>query len=419
MNFDDACSIVGAALDGDLRREIVAEAAAPADLQAALERLREGMRAHAFRAGARGVNLERAIQAYDRRTIQEGFHVLHDWDGIASRFKDEIIPVEVLQYLIETRGADETSPAVLAILLDYYFLYVLALLSMRVWDDGNANENLDRLAGLLRRLQSSHGSGQSFVADAETLLLIATSHYEPDEQGYDALLTRVRLLNIAHQTKIGLSHASSLGSHLRFGFEATYNHDLAAQRKDNVVDYSWLGFALFAAMREYSRMHEEGIPGTERERVVEAMLNGLSADAAHFIHEPPRHVSPDDAERLEFSELFQTYRPGLLEEFERLRPSEQRYSPLSFSCSFSHNIVKGMVIDAVLWGEPWPMTLNDMLTGVPGGETRKSKETLAKTLMGYARANPHRIRGKLMPVVVYDPQAGRRAFAAALRAMKG
>jgi hypothetical protein len=39
--------------------------------------------------------------------------------------------------------------------------------------------------------------------------------------------------------------------------------------------------------------------------------------------------------------------------------------------------------------------------------------------MAYARANPHRIRGRLMPVIVYDPQAGRRAFSATLRAARG
>jgi hypothetical protein len=418
MTFDDACSIVGAALDGDVRRDILAEASA-ADLRTSLERLRDGMRAHVFTAGARQVKLAAIAQDYDRRTIQEGFHVLHDWDGTAIRFNDEIVPVEVLHYLIETRGAEDTSAPVLAMLLDYYFMYILALLSMRVWDDGNANNNLDRLTGLLRELQGPNGSGQPFAADAETLFLIATAHYEPDEQGYDRLLAQVRTLNVFHQTKVGLCHAASLGCHLRFGFEATYNHDLAAQRNDNVVDYPWLGFALFATMREYSRMHEAGIPGTERERVVEAMLNGLSADAAHFIRKPSRHVSPGDAEQLEFTELFQTYRPGLLEEFERFRPSEHRYSPLSLLFNFSHNIVKGTVIDALLWGEPWPMTLNDLLTGVSGGETKgRSKETLAKALMGYARANPQKIRGKMMPAVVYDPQAGRRAFGAAMRAFR-
>lgn len=419
MTFDDACSMVGAVLAGDVRRDIVAEASTPADLRRSLELLREGMRANAFKAGGRQVDLDAVVQECNRQTVHDGFHVLHDWDGAAGRFNDEIIPVEVLHYLIETRGAEDTSAPVLAMLLDYYLMYVLALLSTRVWDDGNPNDNLDRLTGLLRELQGPDGSGQPFVADAETLFLIATAHYEPDEAGYERLLAQVRTLNIFHQTKIGLGHAASLGSHLRFGFESTHNHDVASLRNDNVVDYPWLGFALFATMREYSRMHEEGIPGTERERVAEALLNGLSADAAHFIRPPSHHGSPGDAEQLEFSELFRTYRPALIEEFQRLQPSEHRYSPLSFFFNSSHNIVKGTVIDALLWGEPWTMTLNDLLTGVPGGEAGgRSKETLAKTLMGYARANPDRIRGKLMPVVVYDPQAGRRAFGAAIRAMK-
>ena len=45
-------------------------------------------------------------------------------------------------------------------------------------------------------------------------------------------------------------------------------------------------------------------------------------------------------------------------------------------------------------------------------------EELARLLTGYARANPHRIRGRLMPVIVYDPQAGGQACTVALRKIK-
>jgi hypothetical protein len=38
--------------------------------------------------------------------------------------------------------------------------------------------------------------------------------------------------------------------------------------------------------------------------------------------------------------------------------------------------------------------------------------------MGYARSSPDRIGGRLMPVIVYDPRAGRRAFAVAMRKLK-
>jgi hypothetical protein len=419
MTFDEACSTIGDVLTGDVRREIVNEAAASPDLGAALARLREGMRSQTFHAGTRTVKLDSLVRTFDRRTAAEGFHALHDWDGVAGRFNNEIIPVDVLDYLIQMRGTQPVNPAVLAMLLDYHLMYVLALLSMRVWDDGQPNANLDRLTALLGDLQGPDGSGQPFATNAETLFLIATSHYEPDERGYDRLLDRVRALNHTHQTLMGLCHASAMGSHLRFGFEATYNHDIAAQRDDNVVDYPWLAFALFATMREFSRMHEEGIPGVERERVVEALFNGLSADVAHFRKAPSSHESSGDAERLEFADLLRTYRQGLVGEFERLRPSAEAYSPLSFFFNFSHNIVKGTVIDALLWGEPWPVSFNDLLTGAPGaGAAGKSKARLATTLMGYARANPHKIRGRLMPVVVYDPLLGRRVFGSAMRALK-
>jgi len=37
--------------------------------------------------------------------------------------------------------------------------------------------------------------------------------------------------------------------------------------------------------------------------------------------------------------------------------------------------------------------------------------------MSYARAHPHKIRGRLTPVIVYDPAAGRLAFGGAMRAL--
>ena len=55
------------------------------------------------------------------------------------------------------------------------------------------------------------------------------------------------------------------------------------------------------------------------------------------------------------------------------------------------------------------------LGGVPRAELGEgSQQLLATTLMAYARPNPDRIRGQLMPVIVYDPQAGRRAFTVAM-----
>lgn len=424
MTFDAACSLVETALTGTFRQEIASDLARATDLRKALLRLRESMRCHVWKSGEKRLGLDTIVQKYDARTRQEGFHVLHDWDGKADQVLDDTIPIDVLHYLIDRRGSDSPEPAVLAILLDYYFMHLLALLSLRVWDEGEPDANLDRLNHLLAALQGPHGSGQRFADDAETLLLIATSHFELQEVGYDKLLAKVRTLNRAHRTNIALGHAASMGCHLRFGFEATYARDTLVMRSDNIADYPWLCFALMTLMREYARLHEEGIAGTGRDVIVEAMLNGLCADARAFVGDPPASLSSSlsscEAERSEFRGIFLRHRQDLLQEFERYRPSEGTYSPISFFFNFSHNIVKGTVIDALLRGRAWPLTLNDLLTAMPRGEANDSsaKAQLAATLMEYARASPDRIRGRLMPVVVYDPQSGREAFGIAMRKLR-
>ncbi len=393
--FDRACALVETALGERTRQDIVDGVSTSKSLRGALLRLRDSMRANLWRSGAGRINLDRIIKTSDRSTRHDGFHVLHDWDGRADQVSESTIPINVLDYLMFERGAGPPDRRVLAILLDYYFLHVLALLSLRIWDEGHADDNLDRVNQLLRDLQGPNGSGQQFAANAETLILIATSHFEIQEQGYGKLLGRVRALNRAHRTNT---------------------------RADNVADYPWLCFALATLIKEYARLRAEGIEGTATDIIVEGMLNGLSPDARAFTGERPVSLhpaeSPYDAERAEFQALFCRHRHELVQQFERYRPSADTYSPLSFFFNFSHNVVKGIVVDALLRAQTWSVTLNDLLTGMPRDQPdAESRETLAKTLMGYARSSPDRIGGRLMPVIVYDPWAGRRAFAVAMRTL--
>jgi hypothetical protein len=415
ITFEHAINLVGSALRGSARQEMVAEAARARNLGAALLKLRDSMRANEFKAGAHQVYLDRMVRTYDGRTRAEGFHVLNDWDGVSQQVNPDIIPVDVLHFLIEQRGQEPATPVELAILLDYYFAHILALLTMRIWDDGDADRNLDRVEELLRELQGPGGSGQRFAADAETLMLIGTSHYELEEWGYAKLLARVRTLNEDHQARIGLGHAASMGCHLRFGFEAQCGRDTVALRDDNVADYPWLCFALASVMRAYDRAVTAGLQNRDVAVMEEALLNGLTPDARAFVGVPPTSLKDSEGDRAQFLELFTRHKPALLAAFERHRPTESAYSPLSFFFNFSHNVVKGTVVDALLWGEAWDLSLNDLLTGVPSPNIEGgSQQLLAATLMGYARSNPDRIRGRLMPVIVYDPQAGRRAYTVAM-----
>jgi hypothetical protein len=443
--FSEACALLERAIAGSVRQDVAAEVSSARTMREALGALRESMSTDRWRIGSGLLDLGRMTRDYDARTREEGFHALHDWDGIADHVNPDIIPVDVLNYIADQRGHDAPDEVAPAVLLDYYFMHLLSLLTLRIWDEGDADGNLDRVGRLLTLLQSGSGSGHRFGDDAEILLLIATAHYEMKESGYDLLLGRVRSLNWGHRRAIALEHASSMGCHLRFGFEATYGRDTTLMRSDNVADYPWLCFSVATTMEEYVRLRGAGADAPRRRAVVEALLGGLSADPRALLGAPPSSLAPHDAERARFREMFLDHRADLLAEFEACRPGAASYSPLSFFFNFAHNVVKGAAVDALLWSEPWPIGLNDLLrspaqvgasrtsdesagaeaSGVAGstGETAtdppgRSPEDLAKTLMAYARTNPQKIRGRPMPVIVYDPEAGYRAYRLALRRLQ-
>jgi hypothetical protein len=378
--FAQACGVAASLLSGPARRAVVEDES--------VHRLRETMRAHA---------LVPFVADLDRLGRADGFHALHDWDGVADHVNSDIIPVDVLDYAVRTGVETARGPAI-AILLDYYLLHVLALMSLRIWDEGNPDENLERLDRLVDSLQGDEGSGHLFVDHAGTLLLLATAHFELEERGYGALLEKVRGLNADHRAAIALDHAGTLGCHLRFGFEATYARDIAVMRRDNMADYPWLSFALDELIEEYARRPDP--------RTAEGLLNGLSPDAFAFTR------------RAGFAERFLAHRESLLPVFDELRPRPHAYSPLSLFFNFSHNVVKGTVIDALVTAEPWDVTLNDLLTALPAEEPGGPRHSLATRLMAYARSQPDRIRGRLTPVIVYDPQAGRQAFGVTRRKLR-
>ena len=401
-----------------IRLDVVEELAPSADFPSALRRLRTAMQTHTWNGVGRHANLGRIVSAYDARTTAEGFHVLRDWDGRAGSVLADTIPVDVLDYLLAQREGEAPDPTAIAILVDYYFFYLLVLLSMRIWDDGDADENLDRLGDLLARVQGPGGSGHRFVDDAATLLLLAGSHYELSERAYDGLLDRVRTLAPRHRVAVALGHAASLASHLRFGLEATYGRDVGAMRADNLPDYPWLCFALLVVVRELASEPREG-SAQSRELLVEAILNGLSADPGAFLSpEVPGVLAACASERHELRQALCDRRQLLLAEAERHRPRDGVYSPFALFFNFSHNVVKGTVVDALLWGERRTVSLNDLLSAGLGevGEGA-AKHALAQTLTTYARAHPHTIRGRATPVIIYDPASGRQAFGAALRAL--
>ncbi len=397
MSFESACRTLEVALRGEARREILAEASKAKTFNQSLARLREVMRGNRFPGGT-------VVRELDDRTRRDGFDVLHDWDGKADHPNEEIIPVDVLNFAGTLRIAN--AERALAILLDYYFFYVLSLLALRAWDEGDANRNLDRVSALADDLQGANGSGHRFAGNAAALIFVATSHFEPDGNAYIRLLERVRSLDDAHQQDFALLEAAILSSHLRFGFDPFYKKDIGEMRGDNAPDYPWLCYSVLALMRAYAR-------GERPPEVVEALLNGLAPDTRAFMGKPPVNLSAHEHWHAEFRELFEKHREELLKDFDRHKPSVDRYSPIAFSFNFPHNLIKAAVVDAAIRGEGWKVTLNDLLRG-----GNPDSEKLARTLMAYAVASPEKLRGREFPIIVYDPYAGIRTFTRTLSLIK-
>jgi hypothetical protein len=379
----------------------------------------ERMRAHAWRAGDIDIALGDVVESLDRATRQEGFHVLHDWNGKADAVTANTIAIDAAEFASGLIGDRPVSRDALALALDYYFLYVLALVAMRSWDEGEPGANLDRVTRLVQHLQGPRGSGQRFADNAETLLLIATSHFEPNESGYDLLLSRARALPDANRTAMALTHAQAMGGHLRFGYEVTYGKDFKAMRDDNGADYPWLLFGLSGLMDEYDRLVAAGEDGASRVGVVEGLINGLTPDPTAILGRPVSWFASHQAELERFLSLFRRHRAELIPAIESHRPREAGYWPIALFFNFSQNVLKGVVVDAVLRGAAIPVGLNDLFSGLPrDAAADEARVSLARRLTAYARANPDTIRGRPSPVIVYDPIIGRQSFGGAIRAIK-
>jgi hypothetical protein len=409
ITFGDAAGQLETVLRGSTRGEILDALLSEGGAHGALARLRHAMRTHTFPAGAtkNPVNLRRIVDTFDVRTRREGLHVLQGWDYVAHRFPDEIAPVLLLDYCARAGAANDGRKS-LAILLDQYFLVVLSLLAVRAWDDGDANENLDRVTGLLRELGGAEGSGRRFIDDAETLLLLAVSYFHPEERGYDSIRERISTLDAAHQLRCALPCAAIMASHLRWGLRFMYRRDVSLLRADNEVDYRWLLFSLLTLMRAYS-------PGSDR--VAEGLLNGLSADPWAFIENAPAFLRPLQAEHDEFRELLDRHRADLLRDFEALRPSSTVYSPLAFATNFLSNTAVAMVMVALIDEQPHP-SLDSLLAtersrALPAG----SVERLARELMAYSMAAAERVGGGAAPLIVVDPYDAAHRFNNVVRVM--
>ena len=425
-----ACELLETSLRGSKRQDIVDVLLGSGDGAEALRRLRRAMRAHTFTVGSETLEFEGLVRKLDTRTRHEGFRVLHTWDHLSHRFTDDIVPVLMLDDFARTAGEEPARRVTIEILLDCYFLHVLVLCAMRVWDDEDPDEMLDRVTTLVGDLQGLDGSGHRFLDNAETLIIYALSQFHPEETAYDRLIERIVTLGQSHRTTFALASVSVLGCHLRWGFWLMYERDVLRMRNDNVGDYPWLLDSVLTLMRDYARLCDASVDDAHRADVVVGLLQGLAADPWAFAGKEPPALSEYEAEYAELRALLERHGGELLDELEGCRPSKEKYSPLSLHFNFPHNTLVAIVAMALLAGQPQQLPLNALFVrerargespardgwsedepapdGLPGGAS--AQETLARALMSYSGASPDRLGIHGAMLVAYDPYSGLRSF---------
>ncbi|MCX5755961.1 MAG: hypothetical protein NTX19_07575 [Gemmatimonadetes bacterium] len=415
--FADLLGSLARVLDGAARRSITAQLMAEGDSGDVLAALRRGMRAHTFATDASPVSLRRIVDTLDARTRKEGLHVLHGWDYRTHKRPDDIAPVLLLDYCTRLGVPEPRIRESVELLLDQYWTALLALIAVRAWDDGDPNANLDRISQLVRSVNGPDGSGNPVVDDAESLLMLAVAYYHPEEQAYDELLAKVWTLDAAHRLRVALPAAAILGSHLRWGLRFMYQKDVGRMRDDNIVDYPWVLFALSTLMHEYERMQASGEQTAARERVVEALFDGLSADPWAFTGKAPAFLSAHEAVHAELRSALGRQRDHLLEEFGRVAPTTKTYSPLGLGCNFLSNAAVATAAIALEDEARYP-SLNALFTRAPSGEPAPGPaERYARRLMQYA-AEPARLGAGGAPLIVYDPYDSVHYYNTVVRTLK-
>ena len=402
-------------LTSDDRILILADVTADGSPVDWIGRLRSQFSRHRLRRAGAVSDLEGVVSRLDARTWADGFKVLNAWDHQTHEFTSDIVPVLMIDFLerVEApalRGDEEAGRTTAAILLDYYLLHLLALCATRIWDTPEPTAALGRLTRLVEHLQGPNGSGHHFVADAETLLIYALSQFHPEEQAYDRIIARVRLLESDRQIRFAQVSAAVLSAHLRWGFWLMYERDPVKMRRDNVGDYPWLLNSVRTLARAFVSSLESGETREERAPVTQALLQGLAADPYAFTGSPPAALSEFGDDYEELIAALRTHQEVILEEFEAQKPDKARYAPLALHFNFPHNTLVAIVTLALLEARPQPLTLNELF--VPHFDTGvdESQEHLARTLMAFSRGSPDRLGYRGAMLVAYDPLSGLRSF---------
>lgn len=229
------------------------------------------------------------------------------------------------------------------IILDYYILRQIGLLALRVWDEGNPNQNLDVLQGLLDELQVGH----VYVKDVMTLLAIMISNPALQESFYIKTWNNIRKLKPEYQIRFAMANAFFNGEHLQSIFEENYDGLVADSiRNRNAIDYDQLIHALDILLTRFKEVKVDPLHVEERNKIVQAILRGLGGDPEVFLENTQFLSSAHSNHPFlnHFLEVLERNRADLLEAFHQFDPSTHSFSPLQRKYVFPNRFLTDFIV---------------------------------------------------------------------------
>ena len=143
--FGSVYTILESLLSGPFRKQFIDELMGTEKFSKATKILRTSLSSHTFKTSGSIFSLGNVVKILDDRTKADGFEVFHSWDHSDHTFSSDNTPVLMVDHFTGTGLKSQDERSCLSLLLDIYFFHVLALCSVRVWDDDRPQDNFDKL----------------------------------------------------------------------------------------------------------------------------------------------------------------------------------------------------------------------------------------------------------------------------------
>jgi hypothetical protein len=279
-------------------------------------------------------------------------------------------------------------------LFNLYAIRQLALLTMRLWDEGSESERLSEVQDVLDRLWKITPSDQPvLVRDARWLILLAQSPTTDDLTGYFEVAERIAETS-SEEDRIEIDKAGvrMAGGHLRSqirhvsiqkGVSFDESNLVLSTRKSNALDFALLIQSLVPILNAYEHAVQNG-DGRKRLELADAICQGISPDPEVFLnrldllgpysmiehlfittdHDGHAVYTPMGQRHVQLLQEYEAritrLSEPLLDDCQKFRPVDGAYSPYGVLFGYSSNLIEHMAFKTLQPGAAAHFSLEDV-----------------------------------------------------------